>query len=68
MSAVTDHHIIRTGGTLPVAPYLRPKPRQHPSRYFRYTRRGPPVRGYGDWIVQHVDDYDPIEWPVEGEA
>jgi hypothetical protein len=22
----------------------------------------------GDWVVLHVDDYNPIEWPVEGEA
>jgi hypothetical protein len=63
---MTDDQI-RTTGTLPVASHLRPKPRQHP-RYFRYIRRGPPEPGEGDWMVRHVDDYDPIEWPIRGEA
>jgi hypothetical protein len=65
---MSGDQMIRTGGTLPVAQHLRPTPSQQKPRYFRYVRRGPPDPGYSDWIVRHVADYNPIEWPVEGEA
>jgi hypothetical protein len=68
---MSDDRMTRTGGTLPIAPHLKPKPAYFLQNFGccpRYIRLHLPTPFAVHWVTEWVDLADATGLTIEGEA